>query len=122
MDQLRAEAKRQKHRGAEYGCHLDDDPAQILEVIQERLDRLALLALTKLKNSRNFHGMSLLAESRASKARVFASCITLSAIMELNSFKLNSRHSTIDSLASGFLPNPVGRTGWAKNRWDVSSL
>ena len=46
-----------------------------MDIDEEKIDQtvLALLALTKLKNSRNFHGMSLLAESRANKARVFAS-------------------------------------------------
>ena len=73
MDQLGAEAKCQKHRGAESDRHLDDDPAQVLEVIQERFDRLALLAFTKLENPGNFHGMNFFAESRANRASVFAS-------------------------------------------------
>ena len=57
MNQLGAETKRQKHGDTERDRHLDDNPAQILEVIQERFDRLALLAFTKFENPRNFHGM-----------------------------------------------------------------
>src|SRR6202040_1817480 len=107
MHQLGAEAKRQEHCDAKGNRHPHDDPAQVLEVIEKRFDRLTLFAFTKLEYPRNFHGMICFAESRAYKARVLAALITLSAIIERMSSKLNSLHSMIDSLSSGFRQNPV---------------
>src|SRR2546430_708378 len=107
LDEHGTKDEAQHHRRQECDGHLHDGPAQVFEVLEKRLGGFALRQVPKFENVAQSHDAQTWPNksrpresSRAQIASVFASRISLLAIISRNSSGLEARQSRIDSDSS----------------------